>query len=84
MLYMRQRKILRTFKSKLTVAILACFFFVSIPSFFIIFSYMNSLVFAQNSRIKRQWVSAAVEDVNDSLSAVIDAVSWGCFNDSVL
>ena len=84
MLYMRQRKILRTFKSKLTVAILACFFFVSIPSFFIIFSYMNSLVFAQNSRINRQWVSAAVEDVNDSLSAVIDAVSWGCFNDSVL
>lgn len=81
---MRKGKILRTLKSKLTLAILACFFFVSIPSFFIIFSYMNSLVFAQNSRINRQWVSAAVEDVNDSLSAVIDAVSWGCFNDSVL
>ena len=81
---MRQRKIFITFKSKLTVAILACFFFVSIPSFFIIFSYMNSLVFAQNSRVNRQWVNAAVEDINDSLSAVIDAVSWGCFNDSVL
>ena len=45
---------------------------------------MNSLVFAQNSRVNRQWVNAAVEDINDSLSAVIDAVSWGCFNDSVL
>ena len=77
---MRKGKILRALKSKLTLAILACFFFVSIPSFFIIFSYMNSLVFAQRARVNRQWVEAAAEDVNDSLSSVIDAVSWGCFN----
>ena len=81
---MRKGKILRTLKSKLTLAILACFFFVSIPSFFIIFSYMNSLVFAQRARVNRQWVEAAAEDVNDSLSSVIDAVSWGCFNENVV
>ena len=53
------------------------------PSLTILFSYMNSLVVEQVGRVNRNWVMDAVDEVNTTLNALTEAVSWACFNDNV-
>ena len=44
---------------------------------------MNSLVVEQVGRVNRNWVMDAVDEVNTTLNALTEAVSWACFNDNV-
>lgn len=80
---MKKRRFLATLKSKLVFAVLACYMLVGFPSLIILYSYMNGLVFDQVARVNHNFVADAVDEVNDTLGAVIDAVSWACLNDSI-
>ena len=80
---MARRRFLRTLKSRLVVAVLLCFICIGLPSLVALYRYMNGLVFDQVARVNRNWVADAAGEVNRSLDAVIEAVSWICFNENV-
>ena len=77
-------KLFKTLKGRLLATILAIFVFVSVPSFSLLFYYMNSEVFSQRRRVSHNWVQGAADEINTTLSALVEAVSWICFNDRIL
>lgn len=80
---MARTRLFKTFKARLTVTVLVCFICVGVPSLTILFSYMNSLVAEQVGRVNRNWVDNAADEVNGTLDALVEAVSWTCFNENV-
>ena len=80
---MARRRLFSTLKAKLISAVLICFVCVGFPTLIILYSYMNSLVFGQVRRVNLIWAEDAVDEVNRSLSAVVEAVSWSCFNENI-
>ncbi len=72
-----------TLKGKILLSAVLCFLLVGLPSFFLLFSHMNRLVYMESAEAGRARMEDAVESVSDELSAVIDAVAWICSDESV-
>ena len=72
-----------TLKVKILISVVFCFLLVGIPAFFILFSHMNSLIYIESEEVNRARILNAVGNVNDELSAVVDAVAWICGEESV-
>ena len=80
---MSMKKLISSLRAKLTLAVLVCYFLITIPALLILYYYMNGLVYEQVLRVNHNWVADAAEKVNDSLDSIIDAVSWACLNSSI-
>lgn len=70
-------------KTKIILSVLTCFIAVSFPSIFILFSYMNNLVFEEAGNVVRAQISSEIDNVNNELYSLIDAVAWICSQDDV-
>lgn len=72
-----------TLKAKILLSVITCFVLVCIPAFFLLFSHMNRLVYLESRETERSRALGAVENVNSSLSSLVEAVAWICGEDSV-
>ncbi len=72
-----------TLKGKILFCTLFCFMAIGIPSLFILFSYMNEIVYEQVDRINTQWIDAEVEKIDSVFSELVTAVAWASQDSTV-
>ena len=70
-------------KARILVSVILCFLVVSIPSFFILFSHMNNLVYMESSAADRARVANIADGVREDLESLITAVAWIADEESV-
>ena len=70
-------------KARILVSVMLCFLVVSIPSFFILFSHMNNLVYMESSAADRARVTNIADGVREDLESLITAVAWIADEESV-
>ncbi len=72
-----------TLKKRIIYSVLICFLAVWLPSIFILFSYMNRLVFEESEKVARTQMAGEVEAVNDELESLVEAIAWISGEESV-
>lgn len=77
-------KLFSTLKSKILFSLLFCFFIVAIPSFLLIYSYMNRLVYEQVVELNRYTMMETAKPVDTRLSSLIEAMAWMSTDESVV
>ena len=78
-----KRRIGRTLKARILISVMLCFLVVSIPSFFILFSHMNNLIYMESSAADSARVANIADGVREDLESLITAVAWIADEESV-
>ena len=70
-------------KARILISVMLCFLVVSIPSFFVLFSHMNNLVYMESSAADSARVADMTDGVREDLESLITAVAWIADEESV-
>ena len=74
---------LRTLKGKILFSVLFCFIAIGIPSLFLLYSYMNNIVYEQVNAINGELISKETENIDMILSELISSIAWISQNSTV-
>ena len=72
-----------TLKARILFSVILCFIIICVPSFFLLFSHMNRLVYEESMETGEAHVVNAVNRVSEDLEALVTSVAWMCGEESI-
>ena len=74
---------LKTLKSKILFSVLFCFIAIGLPSLFLLYSYMNNIIYKQVNAVNGELIERETKNIDMLLSELVSSIAWISQNTTV-